>query len=48
MNPITIPLIELCKKKDYSNDLLNELIFSLKKLSFNIIEVKDNPGFLVK
>ena len=47
MNPITIPLIELCKKKDYSNDLLNELIFSLKKLSFNIIEVKDNPGFLV-
>ena len=47
MNPITIPLIELCKKKDYSNDLLNELIFSLKKLSYNIIDVKDNSGFLV-
>ena len=47
MNPITIPLIELCKKKDYSNDLLNELIISLEKLSYNIIIVKDNPGFLI-
>ena len=47
MNPVTIPLIELCKKKDYSNDLLNELIFSLKELSYNIIDVKDNSGFLV-
>ena len=47
MNPVTIPLIELCKKKNYSNDLLNELILSFKKNSYNIIEVKDNSGFLV-
>ena len=47
MNPITIPLIEICKKKDFSNELIAELIHSFKKLSYDIIEVKDNSGFLV-
>ncbi len=47
MNPVTIPLIELCKKKDYSEDLLDQLVTSINKLSYDIIEVKDNSGFLV-
>ena len=47
MNPITIPLIELCKKNSYSNELLDELILSLKKLSYNIIDVNDKSGFLI-
>ena len=46
MNPITIPLIELCIKNDYSDNLLNELLKSLEKNSYKIIYVKDNPGFL--
>ena len=46
MNPITIPLIELCIKNDYSDNLLNELLKSLEKNSYEIIYVKDNPGFL--
>lgn len=47
MNPITIPIIELCKKKNFSENLLNELISSLQKLSYNIIYVGDTSGFLV-
>lgn len=47
MNPITIPLIELCKKKNYSEVLLNELIDSLTKYSYQIINVADIPGFTV-
>ena len=31
MNPITIPLVELCKKGKYSEDLLRELLDSLIK-----------------
>ena len=47
MNPITIPLIELCKKGKYSEDLLRELLDSLIKQSYEIINVTDNPGFIV-
>ena len=47
MNPITIPLIELCKKKNYSNNLIDNLILSLKEFSYNIINVADNSGFLI-
>ena len=47
MNPVTIPLIELCKKKDYSKDLLDQLVTSINEFSYDIIEVKDNSGFLV-
>ena len=32
MNPITIPLVELCKKGKYSEDLLKELLDSEKSL----------------
>jgi 3-hydroxybutyryl-CoA dehydrogenase len=47
MNPITVPLIELCKRKQYSDILLNELIMSLKNCSYEVINVTDKPGFLV-
>ncbi len=46
MNPITIPLIELCKINKYSDNLLKELLISLEKYSYEIINVVDNPGFL--
>ena len=47
MNPITIPLVELCKKGKYSEDLLRELLDSLIKQSYEIINVTDKPGFIV-
>ena len=47
MNPITIPLVELCKKGKYSEDLLKELLDSLVKQSYEIINVTDKPGFIV-
>ena len=47
MNPITIPLIELCKKADYSEPLLSDLLKSLNKVSYNIIYVEEKSGFLV-
>ena len=47
MNPVTIPLIELCKKGKYSENLLNDLISSLTKFSYSIIDVADKSGFLV-
>ena len=47
MNPITLPLIELCIKGQYSENLLNQLLISLKKISYNIINVSDKSGFLV-
>ena len=47
MNPITIPLVELCKKGKYSEDLLKELLDSLIKQSYEIINVTDKPGFIV-
>ena len=47
MNPITIPLIELCKNKNYSNNLIDNLISSLKEFSYEIIDVENNSGFLV-
>jgi len=47
MNPITIPLIELCKKNNYTNDLLIELLQSLKEFSYDIIDVDDINGFVV-
>ncbi len=46
MNPITIPLVELCKKGKYSEDLLKELLDSLIKQSYEIINVTDKPGFI--
>ena len=47
MNPITLPLIELCKKTDFSEILLNDLLKSLKNLSYEVVDVKEKSGFLV-
>ena len=47
MNPITTPIVEIYKTKNYKSEDLNKVIKSLKNLSFDIIEVKNIPGFLV-
>ena len=47
MNPITVKIIELCKKTNFSYDLLNAIIESLSKVSYKIINVKDSPGYLM-
>ena len=47
MNPITVKIIELCKKKNFSNDLLNAVTNSLSKVFYKIINVKDSPGYLM-
>ena len=47
MNPISLKYVELCKKKKYSEEVLDLLISRLQKLSYNIINVKDTPGFLI-
>jgi len=47
MNPITVKIIELCKKDSFSNDLLNTIIESLSKVSYKIINVEDTPGYLM-
>ena len=47
MNPITVKIIELCKKGIFSNDLLNAIIESLSKVSYKIINVEDSPGYLM-
>ena len=47
MNPITVKIIELCKKSNFSNDLLNIVNNSLSKVFYKIINVKDSPGYLM-
>ena len=47
MNPITTPIVEIYKTKNYKSEDLEKIIKSLKNLSFDIIEVKNIPGFLV-
>ena len=47
MNPITTPIIEIYKTQNYTNPDFDKIIKSLKNLSYNIIEVKNVPGFLV-
>lgn len=47
MNPISVKYIEICKKKNYSDQLLNDVINKLKNLSYQIINVADTPGFLI-
>ena len=47
MNPITVKIIELCKKNNFSNDLLSVVTNSLTKVFYKIINVKDSPGYLM-
>ena len=47
MNPISIKYIEICKKSDYSNYDLEIVLEKLKKISYQILNVQDTPGFLI-
>ena len=47
MNPITTPIVDVYKTENYKSEDLEKILKSLKDLSFNIIEVKNIPGFLV-
>ena len=47
MNPITFKLIEICPKKNFSNEKLSKLTNELKKNYYEIIFVKDTPGYVV-
>ena len=47
MNPITVKIIELCEKSNFSNDLLNIVTNSLTKVFYKIVNVKDSPGYLI-
>ena len=47
MNPITTKFIEVCKINYFSNEYLDQIINKLKTLSYEIIEVKDTPGFMI-
>ncbi len=47
MNPITVPIVELYETKSIIKSDLNKVIKSLEKISYNIIRVKNTPGFLV-
>ena len=47
MNPVTTKFVEICKRKNFSEDLLFHVIEKLNKLSYQSINVKDTPGFLI-
>jgi 3-hydroxybutyryl-CoA dehydrogenase len=47
MNPITVKIVELCKKIIFSNDLLSVVTNSLSKVFYKIVNVKDSPGYLM-
>ena len=47
MNPVSIKIIELCKIKNYSTENLQILTNELKKVSYQIFNVKDSPGYIV-
>ena len=47
MNPISVPMVELYKTEFYIKSDLDHVVNSLKKISYDIIEVHDKPGFLV-
>lgn len=47
MNPVSVKFLEICKKKNFSAEILNSVIKELNKFSFEIIYVQDTPGFLI-
>ena len=47
MNPISVPIVELYKTEFYIKSDLDHVVNSLKKQSYDIIDVQDRPGFLV-
>jgi len=47
MNPVTIKLIEICKIGNFSEDKLNLILNELKKISYDVMEVIDSPGYII-
>jgi len=47
MNPVTIKMIELCKVQNYSEEKLEIVLKELKKISYEVINVDDTPGYIV-
>ena len=47
MNPVSTKFIEICKRNSFSKDLLSLVIEKLNKLSYQLINVQDSPGFLI-
>ena len=47
MNPISMKYIEICEKSDYSKENLKIVLEKLKKISYQVINVQDTPGFLI-
>jgi 3-hydroxybutyryl-CoA dehydrogenase len=47
MNPVTTKFIEICKRNSFSEEILFSVIKKLDKLSYQIINVQDTPGFLI-
>jgi 3-hydroxybutyryl-CoA dehydrogenase len=47
MNPVSVKFLEICKKKNFSIKILNTVINELKKISYEIIDVKDTPGYII-
>tara|TARA_B110001450_G_C17641964_1_gene489653 strand:+ start:724 stop:1488 length:765 start_codon:yes stop_codon:yes gene_type:complete len=47
MNPVSVKFLEICKKKNYSTQILDSVIKEFKNLSYEIIDVQDTPGYLV-
>ena len=47
MNPVTTKFIEVCKRNNFSEDILSLIIQKLDQFSYQIINVQDTPGFLI-
>ena len=47
MNPVTIKLIEICKIGNFSQDKLNLILNELKKISYDVMDVVDSPGYMI-
>ena len=47
MNPISMRYIEICERRDYSKDDLHFVLEKLKKITYQIVNVQDTPGFLI-
>ena len=47
MNPVTVKLIEICKIGNFSQDKLNLILNKLKKISYDVMDVVDSPGYMI-
>ena len=47
MNPVTIKLIEICKIGNFSQDKLNLILNELKRISYDVMDVVDSPGYMI-